>query len=174
MKLSRLFSCIAVMTALCHCGEILASAPSSEEDAGDPVLAAFKDASGQSEAQAALESGAQDAVVDGGGCLDATRSNGVGETYKSCEPVGTYNLMSAASGCRAHLDDAHVGGVLCTTNPSGCSCPNPADCGAWVVMGFSSVAEEIVWDFGGPAKGHVVHTAVGGGRCPTVSDPTWN
>jgi hypothetical protein len=104
-----------------------------------------------------------------------THDNGVGQTYQLCVPLGvpgdptTYSLTMAVAAANALLVPVgygRVSGVLkCGTYDA--EVEDVSIDGVLVARG--------VWEFQGPAAGHVSGGAFGViGLCPLTTDPVWN
>ena len=97
-------------------------------------------------------------------------SNGQGQTYENCSPLGTHNVTTATQAAEAWL--ATQGGG--STGVSSFACEDAA-----VIIAPNSAHTFVgVWEYqagtGLTGEGHT--TVVSGtlARCPAVSDPAWN
>jgi Collagen triple helix repeat (20 copies) len=97
-----------------------------------------------------------------------THSNGLGQTYQDCMPLGTINGTEAAEAGGAWPGAVQFG--------TGYSCGSPPNVSAlWVAVGSSTTAS---WAYSGPLAGHVT-TGPGAASdgsdalCPTTNDPDW-
>jgi hypothetical protein len=84
--------------------------------------------------------GGRDATTDGGdgGCPIA-HSNGQGQTYYDCTPLGTYNVTQAFEACTAFTGNMS----LCTNDPVTCGggdqvCSSSAMCACWRYNGTNA------------------------------------
>lgn len=172
MKYAIVFVMLALCVFICHCGTFLGMPTEEAEDAGDAGAVMI-----ESEAAVDAPVAAQDSASESGSltCPDAgvTHDNGIGQKYATCDPLSTFDSTNAGYACKAYLDGPPQHPGACTRNPPGCPCPDQANCAAWTMFGFVRAGyDSVVWDFGGPAKGHVVVSPEG--RCPTTADPVWN
>jgi hypothetical protein len=130
---------------------------SSEIDSGSVVSETDSDGidSGLSaDSGSVVDSGA----VDSACATPVTHSNGLGQTWTDCVPLGTYNMTQAFMACEAATGAA--GAMQCGIHDGdagGC------DNGVFYVGGF--------WVYAGPTAGHVSSTAF---DCPTTASPTWD
>ena len=90
-----------------------------------------------------------------------THPNGLGQSYTDCALPGTYNQVEATAAATAWVQA--VGGVV--TGVVACGTDGQA------VAAFTGSLLSAVWEFQGPAAGHVHGDTVA--TCPTISDPTW-
>lgn len=99
-----------------------------------------------------------DTMADGDGCTPVTHSNGAGQMWTDCVPLGTYNETQAMKACAAQA----------VTEPAIYSCIASSDvCSA--EMYVESTGGFGIWTYAGPFTGYF-----GPGNCPTSSDPMWN
>jgi hypothetical protein len=89
-------------------------------------------------------------------CVPVTHSNGIGQTWTDCVPLGTYNTMQALKACAAFLG---VSVPACNVSPV-------SDCGGGTV----SIAGG-TWTYNGPNEGHVQTSP---NVCPSVASPMWD
>jgi len=143
-----------LMLALCHCGDAFMQGPDTQtvDDAGGLVTDAPT---------------ADDRVVtgkphDGGSdsqdsdCTTVMHSNGVGEKWTDCVPIGTYNQAQATKACTAYTGD-----------PSKCNAVN-ADGG---MEGIADSTQTCTWWFAGlPGTVHAVNLADSG----TIMNGSWD
>jgi len=92
-----------------------------------------------------------------------THSNGIGQTWQDCVPLGTYNLSQAMKACKA----ANSG-----------KCVDSQGCGAGqlVVLGWNTAGTQLTgsWGYGGFPESFAC-SANSGASCGCVSSgPTWN
>jgi len=140
-------------------------------DTGVGVHIGVQDA-GTSDAGEGLDSAVVDAgevhdsaVADAGhdsGCTPVTHSNGVGQTWQDCVPLGTYEQSEAMKACVAATGSAAQCAVVgCGSAVQNMVCVNstslPCDC--WAYQSQST-----------GVSGHV-STSCG---CPGAGDPTWD
>jgi hypothetical protein len=94
-------------------------------------------------------------------------SNGLGQTYTDCQPLGTpgnaatYTLVMAQEAANAFLA-GHTGQVSTGT------------CGIANAVIVTGPASSEVWAYSGPLAGLVLETSGGPPFCPATGDPTWN
>ena len=105
-----------------------------------------------------------DSAHDACGPTVLTHANGEGQTYASCDALGTDNQSDAMLACAPLV--AILGGS-CVVGACGG--------GTSIVMAEGVTGECIAWAFAGPNAGHTKDdsgdcTMV----CPSASDPTWN
>jgi hypothetical protein len=132
------------------------------QDAGE----AGNDATKETGSEAATDAGA-DADGGDGGCAIA-HSDGLGQTFFDCVPLGTHNQAQAFEACAAFTGNMS----LCVA--VGCA-PGNEVCST----GFTSCA---CWKYQGNNVGHVSSpgaTGEGGSEggiciCPNAASPTWN
>jgi hypothetical protein len=95
-------------------------------------------------------------------CPPVTHSNGLGQTWTDCVPLGTYNAAQAMKACGADVDAG--GGCYSIMRP----CYSEG-----VASVVCSVPSNLTycWTYAGPYTGYVSAAANG---CPNGSDPTWN
>ncbi len=100
-----------------------------------------------------------------GASCETTHSNGVGQSFYDCNPVGTFSYVTAHEACAAYTGD-----------------PTPANCKTFGCQGEpSSWAVVCSNEVGGNASACVCWEYVGGQigkfdtscECPSVSDGTW-
>jgi hypothetical protein len=110
----------------------------------------------------------------GGSCVACnTHSNGLGQTYLDCAPLGTpgnastYSSMMANEAARAW----NTGGTI--TDSAGAFLCSPSGVLSNGVEDVLASGECSIWLYDGPAAGHVKNNA-SGCLCPSASDPTWN
>lgn len=132
-----------------------------EPDSGQVVADAGNDAheTGSVDADAAMPS--------------CTHSNGLGQTYHDCSPLGTYTQATATEACIAFTGNAGQ----CMTIESPCSgVTGPVQN---LICGFRQPGQTPwgCWDYGVGDQflGRVAErTTTGTGICVVSSDPTWN
>jgi hypothetical protein len=90
-------------------------------------------------------------------------SNGVGQSYYDCTPVGTYGLGQAQAACLAFTGKA----AECT----GAACTGP---GQNVVVCSTGAATCQCWNYTGTIVGHVHPSTTTACSCPSLGDPSWN
>jgi|SRR5271155_2748710 len=94
-------------------------------------------------------------------CTPVTHSNGVGQTWTDCVPLGTYNETQALEACGAFAASVNGNDGICTYSNQFNDCsPNTA---------VTTTTTMGVWAYAGGSVGHVARSG-----CPTSSDPTWN
>lgn len=134
-------------------GDANADAISQASDAG-------KDADLDAKADAMLGKDAtNDATDRDGGCL-VVHSNGIGQSFEDCAPLGTRNLTEATAACVAYTGNA----AQCINNPPGCTTGSVCSSGAAMCA---------CWRYVGPAGGHVSPPAATCG-CASGSSPAWD
>ncbi len=110
------------------------TSPDAEQDApGDAVA----DSSGDSAANGDAADAQQDGTGATGPCDGGTplvvHSNGFGQTFSDCQPLGTYNVNQAFEACAASTGDAGAcsipagftcsgGNLVCAQSGSTCTC----------------------------------------------------
>lgn len=101
-----------------------------------------------------------------------SHSNGLGQLYESCDPIGTWTESTARAACRAYIGSRAT--MSCVTNP-------PDNCRGFdhTMVGSVKYSSDplpmAIWDFAGSGKGHAVVLVDGGSQvCPTLTDPSWN
>jgi hypothetical protein len=114
---------------------------------------------GDAGSDAAADTGGGTGPCDGG-TAPVVHSNGLGQTFSDCAPLGTINVTQALEACDAYTSDAgacsiyltcSAGSELCAGNATNCAC----------------------WRYDGNTAGHVA-TMSGGCNCIGSSSPTWN
>jgi hypothetical protein len=101
----------------------------------------------------------------GGGTCQVQHSNGVGQSFFDCVPLGTYDQTQATSACVAFTGDA----TLCHATTSCSGSGNVAVCSD----GSTSACN--CWIYGGISAGHVNTGLPGNCSCKAQgSTPTWN
>jgi iron complex outermembrane receptor protein len=103
-----------------------------------------------------------DAASDGArtdSCSPVTHSNGLGQAFYDCTPLGTRTLAEATAACIAYAGSA--GG--CVNNPPACMTGSVCSSGATMCA---------CWRYMGPTAGHVTNPAAAC-ACPSGMDPTW-
>lgn len=159
--------------AIAACGELLPSDPLaiaalSATDAGASSAIPIEAATPASHAGASppATTPASPAAEAGAiACTPIDHDNGIGQTYRSCDPLGTHTEASAMAACRAFIQGG--GGTYCQrTVPSFCG-------GVAILSGGQIGSVHALWTFAGAIKGHVVLTGAASG-CPIATDPTWN
>jgi hypothetical protein len=120
-------------------------------------------AAGYSDCDGNLSNGCECAtpICCQGGC-GVTHSDGLGQHFYDCSPLGTYTVGTATEACAAY-----------TGNPAQCS---TVDCGtaghgAVASLGAANCA---VWVYSGTSAGHVLLTSGTSCFCPVITDPMWN
>jgi hypothetical protein len=88
-------------------------------------------------------------------CTPVLHSNGLGQSWTDCVPLGTYNEAQAKKACWAAVGPASAMS-LCNVTPS---------CNEAV---FYAVG---IWSYAGATAGYVSSMPV---TCPTVSSPMWD
>lgn len=96
--------------------------------------------------------GASGAWQDSGSPV--THSDGVGQTWQDCAPIGTYDQAEALRACEAHSGNA----ALCVVG---------AGCGSGTIV-VTDTASGYVWGYSDTTIGYV---APGGNSCPTATGP---
>lgn len=162
----RLGVCLLLLAG---CGSpFTAAGPDLLERDGAPDVATAEggpqedDGGGDGDALADGEGGQVEAGAEAGhetsveACAPIVHSNGVGQTWQDCAPLGTYDGSEAMAACAA----------------SGGSC-QPANCagGALLAICAPSGSDCTCWTFYGPGAGHV--RAGVGCACALASDPVW-
>jgi hypothetical protein len=110
----------------------------------------------------ATKDAAVDAIADGpltDGCAVVTHSNGLGQAFYDCTPLGTRNMAEATSACIAYTGKASE----CVNNPPTCTTGSVCSSGAAMCA---------CWRYMGPPAGHVTNPAPAC-ACPSGMDPTW-
>lgn len=93
-----------------------------------------------------------------GGC-QSSHTNGLGQRFYDCSPLGTYNQSQAMAACVAYTGNpAECALGICGTTDSAVAAVNLPDCPVWV--------------YSGGAVGHVRSSS--GCFCPNFLDPSWN
>jgi hypothetical protein len=128
-----------------------------EIDGGDggPGL---EDGSGDA-ADGGVDTGGGTGPCDGGTAL-VVHSNGLGETFSDCAPLGTFNVTQALQACVAHTGDAGA----CTVDPISCAQGDQV-CG-------TSAAMCTCWRYNGNSAGKFSNSA--SCSCVGSASPTWN
>lgn len=150
-------------------GQDGAAEAAQEPDAGDSgqvVADAGQDAheTGSGDADAG-DTGTPPPPTDGGPC---THSDGIGQTYQDCAPLGTYNSTTAYEACAAYSGSTGV----CSPTPRCPAVPAMANSVCYLHAGMCAC-----WDFSGASVGHVsrtTETVNGCTVCTTSTDPTWD
>lgn len=167
------------LLALVGCGEILPPPveDASEESAttADAGVVVVQGSSSGSRVDSATRSdaGAVASTVpttapEDAGCVSIQHHNGLGQTYLSCAPLGTWDEASAWAACRAYVKG---GGGSCQVR-SGGSCAGAAIVSVGMIANDATNAS---WDFGAGARGHVsTYPNAAPLGCPSTTDPTWN
>ena len=108
----------------------------------------------------------------GNACATA-HSNGVGQTFYDCAPLGTYNLIEALEACAAYTGDVNVCSVVDFPQP--CMALDP-----YSVVCALGAPNYVTWSaVNGPVARNIAgHVAVGdpsmpGCPCVSATDPTW-
>jgi hypothetical protein len=102
------------------------------------------------------------------GCVALEHDNGVGQTYTSCSPLGTYDEASAMLACRAFV--AAGGGIGCLKLDGSFPCSFKTV----YSYGQASGQPHAVWDYASVNAGHVVLYVGTAAACPSSTNPTWN
>lgn len=156
-----------LLGGLCSCGVLLRGLPEDE---------AFvtSDASCMVDVLDATISDDSLSYADAEAAVDVTcplHSNGLGQMYESCDPIGSLTESTARLACRAYV--ANRASMSCVTNP-----PNCRGFDGTIVGSIKYVSDPFpmaLWDFSGPAKGHVVKVVDDSGLlCPLAADPNWD
>jgi hypothetical protein len=115
--------------ATCDCGGSPDAAPDAS-DAGGADTDAAPDADAASDANqvdaSQVDASLADAATDAP-CTTYTHSNGMGQTWTDCVPLGTYNEVQAAKACAAYV--AVMGGQCGADCIAGYSAREPDDAG---------------------------------------------
>lgn len=133
------------------------------EDAGSPIAVA--DAGGDAE----LADAGQDAAASCATLI--THSNGEGQTFEDCNPLGTYTRATATEACHAYIA-VQDGGV-------DMSCNTNVWCGGTeIVMVCSESVGDLVtcWSFVGPKQiddGGIPGNVYNANTCATGPIGTW-
>jgi hypothetical protein len=103
-------------------------------------------------------------LTGSGPCL--LHQDGYGQTYLSCQPLGTpgnpatYTQVMAVSAAHAYDASASV---------------SSATCGGASVIYIDNGSTAVVWQYAGTLAGRTERTPGGGGpTCPTAASATWN
>lgn len=126
----------------------------TDDGAGD----ARNDARGDAGSDANPDCGASSTACDGG-CL-TVHSNGVGQTFTNCVPLGIINLAQALEACAAFAGDAGA----CTIDP--------ITCGGGDQVCSSGSSTCACWRYSGSSAGKVGQTTTC--QCLGSNSPTWN
>ena len=109
-----------------------------------------------------------DSTPDAPDCTPTAHPNGIGQTYLSCDPPGTYTRTTAMEACTAYA--RAIGDTAFN-----CSAPWNCSTGAMVCHSTSDEAgsagltcETYCWAYDGTAVGSVT-----GCTCPAVPKGTW-
>jgi hypothetical protein len=97
------------------------------------------------------------------GCAPAQHSNGVGQSYADCAPIGTVDARLGAEACDAFSHDA------ANCRDQGCSGSGTAR-----AICYKGATDCTCWTYTGPNVGHVRQAAGGSCTCGDATDPTWN
>ncbi len=124
-------------------------------DAAEPVDAP-SDAGGSDASTVCAAAG----LTCDAGCT--MHSNGVGQSFYDCAPLGTYDLTQAFSACAAFSGDAGA----CGNDPIACSS------GDQVCSSGSSVC--VCWRYNGTNAGKVHNAGSSTCTCIGSTNPTWN
>lgn len=110
--------------------------------------------------------GLEDVAGDGGAeaCALVQHTDGLGQMFTDCVPLGTYDQQLAEDACRAFTGAACNPNVVCPA-----SLPDGGLGGTVAMVGTSAAHVTGSWGYSGPGAGHVSTTA----PCPTYSDPTY-
>jgi hypothetical protein len=136
-----------------------ADSGASQPDSGSGAQDAAHEDSGDSASPLADSGGTPDSSSAVDACTPLVHSNGIGQTYLDCAPLGTYNVTTATEACAAWA--ATWGG-----SASSCSANS---CGLGAYDGQEHWAN---WAYAAGGAGHVQLQIVDG--CPDFSSPTWN
>jgi hypothetical protein len=136
-------------------------------DAGPTDTGVEAEASMDSGWDAGLDAGfdaGYDSGIDTGsdtGCTPIMHSNGLGQTYLDCSPLGTFDAVTASEAASAWPPGGIDHAGQCTDPISG----TPDDCTV------SASTPQGVWCYTGSLAGRV-NGGLGG--CPTLTSPTWD
>lgn len=101
----------------------------------------------------------------GTGCCGSScqtiHSNGLGQNFFDCAPLGTYNVTQAMEACQAYIAVNPTAGTCTTFICSGSS---------ELIVGTTSSTNCASWAYSGSNVGHVFQ---GCNFCPSASDPIW-
>ena len=137
------------------------SAPTIDSGTGG---ADAEDADGGSGEDARPEA---DAAQEVEACSPVTHSDGLGQSWSDCAPLGTYDQAEAQAACSAWAAVNGSSGAL------GCSVSICPDGASTIVYWLSTEATCAAnWVYQGAATGHVGPVGIGC-MCPTQSDPSW-
>jgi hypothetical protein len=95
-----------------------------------------------------------------GGACQTIHSNGLGQNYFDCNPLGTYNATTATEAATAFSPTATITQVTCSGSNGVVLAQTATSCAAW--------------DFSGNVVGHVNLSSSSACFCPTSGDPGWN
>ena len=93
------------------------------------------------------------------GCTVVTHSNGLGQAFYDCTPLGTRSIEEATAACVAYTGSASQ----CVNNPPACTTGSVCSSGAALCA---------CWRYMGPPAGHVNNPAAAC-VCASGMDPTW-
>lgn len=98
------------------------------------------------------------------GACQVVHSNGEGQSFYDCAPLGTYTQTQATEACTAFTNDS----VQCTLSSTFCSSSTYAVCSV-------SASTCRCWQYSGPNPGTVQSPSLGcSAQCGSASDPPWN
>jgi hypothetical protein len=136
-------------------------------DSGPPFEAHAQDSGAPETSPPDSGSASEDAEVDAP-CTPIAHSDGLGQTYLDCAPLGTYTQTTALEACTAWTGNVHhcsVGIIGCDTMDYVCGDTTVGTTGYWSC-----------WDFdphdSGNGRVHKWTTGVMG--CVSASDLRWN
>ena len=98
-------------------------------------------------------------------CSPLTHSNGYGESFQDCAPLGDWTQTLAAEACQTYANQGNVPStaVVCALT----------ECGGVPAIEFDNEAC-ILWSWSGASAGHAIEGTLGGPCvCPTTSSATW-
>ncbi len=98
------------------------------------------------------------------GACQTTHSNGLGQSYFDCSPLGTYSL-TAAQAARA----AWTGAGVDAQGACGSGGPSSPQC-----VSRQTATQCAVWCYTKSVAGHVNLSNTTSCTCPTTASPTWN
>jgi hypothetical protein len=131
------------------------------EAAADSAPDALEDAtaSGTPDARADATPDAAADATGTDGCTVVTHSNGLGQAFYDCTPLGTRTIEEATAACIAYTGSASQ----CVNNPPACTTGSVCSSGAALCA---------CWRYMGPPAGHV-NNPVAACVCASGMDPTW-
>jgi hypothetical protein len=139
-----------------------ADSGASQPDSGSGAQDAAHEDSGDSASPLADSGGTPDSSSAVDACTPLVHSNGIGQTYLDCAPLGTYNVTTATEACAAWA---------ATWGGSASSCSS-ASCGVGSEGATDGQGHWANWAYESGNAGHVLLSTVDG--CDLSSTPTWN